>query len=148
MLDLEDLMEEGDGRFNPTPSNIKLAREIAFAGWKGRARERGLGEPEDLSRACKFCSLFARHLFGGEIRGNEEHQFLVLPSGDILDLGEGAQDILALEAPYAHDPAFWGCPDHLESLESCLPRVESWVRLFETCIIAAPEGRSEYVSEV
>lgn len=119
---------------DPTPEIIALAREVALEGWRIRAADRMFREPQDLSGSCKFTSQFAQRLFGGRLRGNEDHQFVELPSGERLDLNEEAEDLRVLLAkghdPWAHDPGFWGNRDHRASMRSCLPRVQSWELTF------------------
>lgn len=89
--------------------------------------------PEDLSGSCKFSSLFVAACFGGTVRGNERHQFAVV-DGEIVDLNAQAADVHGNPAAYRHDPAFFGNPDHLESLVSCVPRVKEWLREFSEAI--------------
>ena len=127
-----------EGPWPVTPECLELAKMVLWEGWNERAQDRGEKEPEDLSRSCKFSSLFVWKLFGGQIRGNELHQFLRLSSGKILDLNADARDVQDLADPWRHDPEFWGNEDHLESLESCLPRVDLWVERFE--ILARSAG--------
>lgn len=134
----------------PTPENVETAKEFALAKWQERhdamADEwmRAMGRPwsrdrpHDLSSSCKFTSVFAAVVFGGQIAGNEMHQFAVV-NGRPLDLNEGASDIAGIEGAYENDPQFLWNPDHLASVESCLPRVEKWLgeyseRLFATSI--------------
>lgn len=115
----------------PRPEIIEIARRVALQGWRVRAKERGRPEPEDLSGSCKFTSLMALALFGGRLRGNSEHQYLELPSGERLDLNAEAEDVRAMQArgvdPWRHDTAFWNNLDHRASLRSCKPRVALWV---------------------
>jgi len=116
---------------DPRPEIIEIARHVALQGWRARAEERGRPEPEDLSGSCKFTSLMALSLFGGRLRGNSEHQYLELPSGERLDLNAEAEDVRAKQArgvdPWRHDTAFWNNLDHRASLRSCKPRVALWV---------------------
>ena len=117
-------------RIEATRANLSLARRICLAGWRERAAERGSPEPVDLSGSCKFTSMFAAEIFGGEMRGNEEHQFCQLAGGRIIDLNHDAADVQRMEDPHVHDPGFWGNPDHAASLESCRSRVGLWVSQF------------------
>lgn len=117
-----------------TQANLERAKAVALEGWRGRARERGREElPEDLGGACKFASMFAQRLFGGELRGNHDHQFLLL-EGVIIDLTEGSEELARLRAegkdPYLHDRRFWGNREHRESMRSCEGRVNDWVERF------------------
>jgi len=108
----------------PTKANLTKARRFLLRKWQERAVERGLEKPETLHDACKFASLFAQWVFGGELRGNYDHQFVQLGK-QIIDLAE-AQG----ERPYRHDPKFWLNRQHRESLDSCRPRVARWVAEF------------------
>jgi len=154
----------------PSPENVRMAREFVLQCWRARAAELGREEPHDLSSSCMFSSLFAQAVFGGEIRGNYEHQFVALSDGRILDLNESADDVRFLRErsltqphgwhrpnprifwhqvwisdPHDHDPAWFGCPDHLESMRSCQPRVQHWLALFAQKLLAdaAPDRSLE-----
>ena len=111
-----------------TPKNIELAKKFVFKKWQERAKERG-AEVSDLSSSCKFSSMFAQRIFGGKIRGNYEHQYLLL-NGNIIDLNSDAEDVQRIALPYHHDKKFWNNKEHRKSLESCAPRVEKWVQEF------------------
>lgn len=119
----------------PTPSNLDRAKHVALEGWKERASEPWYKQdaPNDLSGACKFASMFAQRLFGGELRGNYDHQFVLL-DGAIIDLTEGSEDLnrLRLEGkdPYRHDRFFWGNRDHRDSMKTCEARVAKWVEMY------------------
>lgn len=112
-----------------TPENLKSAKDFALRKWQERAAERGYRKPKDLSDACKFCSEFAANLFGGKTKGNYHHQFAVV-NNYIVDLAENSKNVKDLKArgvdPYKHDPAFWGNPDHKESIKSIQPRIKKW----------------------
>jgi hypothetical protein len=125
-----------------TTDNIELAAEFAFAMWKDRWAELKADwegqfsspyhtvEPQDLSGACKFTSVFAAVVFDARIDGNYDHQFAV-KKGKIIDLNAGAADVAALSKPYMLDPIFFGSRDHMTSLRSCIPRVEDWLLAFD-----------------
>lgn len=113
-----------------TPENIEKAKAFVLKKWRERATERGLRAPTDLSSSCKFSSLFAQRVFGGKLRGNWDHQFVVLPDGKVLDLNLDAEDVRALDDPHRHDRSFWGNREHRESMASCEPRVAAWVEEF------------------
>ncbi len=133
MRDLINLIEGsiGSSYLPATPENIERAKAFVFEKWKERAAERGQPEPADLSYACKFSSLFAQQIFGGEIQGNANHQFLRTPNGQILDLNIDAADVKKLGAgAHGHDKRWFGNRDHKESMKSCMPRVEKWVEEF------------------
>lgn len=134
MRDLINLVEAA--HFLPaTPENIERAKAFVFEKWKERAAERGKPEPADLSYACKFSSLFAQRIFGGELRGNIDHQFLRTWDGQIVDLNMDAADVRELGADaHEHDEDWFGCDDHEESMASCLPRVEKWVKQFRQLV--------------
>ncbi len=134
-------------RIEFTPEIIAAARSFAFRKWQERSAERGLPPPHDLSNSCKFTSLFAQSLFGGEIRGNYFHFHVRLPSGERIDLNEQATDVQAIKDrgsnPYLHERAFMRSRDVRESLKSCRPRVEQWVEEFLGNLdMEAPPDRS------
>jgi len=120
-----------------TAENVEFAKQFVLAKWRERATERLMAPPQDLSSSCKFTSLFAREVFGGKIRGNWDHQFVVLPGGDILDLNEDALDVQGMSDPYRHDDLFWMNREHRKSLKSCMPRVKTWISEFEKIILEA-----------
>lgn len=123
----------------PSAENTARARDFVFRMWCEREVERGFPVPKDLSFSCKFTSIFAAQVFGAEMQGNEDHQFCVLPDGEILDLNSDAADVVELAKqgdPWRHDPDFWLNPDHQESLESCQDRVDAWLRRFAAEIAA------------
>ena len=129
MVDLDDLLEPGPGMVRFTTEAFEIARHIAIRGWNARRAENFLPPTDDLTGSCKFGSLFLRALFGGEIKGSADHQYVVL-DGEILDFSRDATDVRDLADPYRHDPAWFRDGDLLESLESCLPRVEGWIEQF------------------
>lgn len=106
------------------------ARQHALSMWRERALERGEAAPTDLSGSCKFVSIFVKLIFGGSIEGNASHQFNRLCNGEILDLNRDAADVALLDRPYFHDTTFFGNPEHIESLGSCVPRSQRWAELF------------------
>jgi hypothetical protein len=110
-----------------TVENVEKARAFLIKKWKERSKEMLRPAPEDLTGACKFASLFAQKVFGGEIRGNWHHQFVVLAGGEKLDLTAG---LTRDRIDYRHDPEFWNNPEHIRSMQSCLPRVEAWANEF------------------
>jgi hypothetical protein len=112
-----------------TPAEILLAREFVFAKWCERARERGEERPLDLSRSCKYGTLFMRTVFGGTIAGNYQHQFNVIDDR-IVDLSDGAADVALLAFPYRHDPELFGIVEHIASMDGCRPRVNAWAAEF------------------
>lgn len=112
---------QSKGLIKPTSDNLRLAKEFLWQKWQERANELSLNSPADLSNACKFASLFAQRLFGGELRGNYDHQYVVR-NGEIIDLTDGTK--------LHHDKHFWGNTEHQDSLASCVPRVEKWIQEF------------------
>jgi hypothetical protein len=147
------------GLLPATPENIEAAQEFVMRKWVERFHERNPGAndiPTDLSSACKFTSLFAQGVFGGRLRGNEGHQYVELPDGEILDLNRDARDVIEMGElhrttgktgwhriegrehegetfhgdPHAHDEVFFGNRDHVDSMRSVLPRVKDWIREF------------------
>lgn len=110
--------------------NVQVVRSFLLEKWRERALVRGSEAPVDLTNACKFCTLFVQAIWGGEIRGNYHHQYNFF-SGVVFDVCEGASGLVELEAlgvdPTVHDELFWGNPEHVESMESCAPRVKEWV---------------------
>lgn len=152
MRQLMQLVESAGTNFVPaTPENIARAKAFILAKWRERAIERGDSEPADLSASCKFASLFAALVFGGEVRGNFFHQWVELPGGQTLDLAEDAADVADLHAGlfpdyarsyaiamrkkpptklYKHDPRHMSSRDSRESMASVAPRVNRWVEEF------------------
>lgn len=116
-------------KLEATPENLQRASEFVLKKWRERAAERGYPEPEDLSSSCKFSSLFAQAIFGGQIQGHYEHQYVVL-NGEIIDLNKDAADVKAMDDPHDHDESWFGNDEHIDSMESCKPRVMDWVREF------------------
>lgn len=110
---------------------IAAAKTFVFDKWCERAHELGHREPEDLSSSCKFSSLFASHIFDGEMMGSEDHQFVELKDGSILDLNEDAADVRDLYDPYEHDEEFWMNDEHAASMASCHSRVAKWIEQWE-----------------
>mgnify|MGYP006352167655 CR=1 FL=1 len=124
------LLTELDGTLPATDKNVAKARAFVWKKWRERADELGRPEPKDLTGACKFASIFARYVFGGTLRGNADHQFLVLADGKIVDLTSGSSDVFALEEPYRHSSMWWGNRDHVYSLEAADPRASVWAAEF------------------
>jgi hypothetical protein len=112
-----------------TRAEILLAREFVFVKWCERAQERGEAPPVDLSRSCKYGTLFMHTVFGGTIAGNYQHQFNVIDDR-IVDLSDGAADVALLSFPYRHDPDLFGVAEHIASMDGCRPRVDVWAAEF------------------
>lgn len=130
-LNLRELLQPGTGRYVLDAMSLSIASSVAREGWNERRAERFLMPSKDMSGSCKFGSLFLRALFGGEIRGNSDHQY-VIREGRILDLSAKARDVAQLDDPYGHAADWFNDPDLRDSLESCLPRVVTWITRFET----------------
>lgn len=127
----EPIFENLKRILSPTKHNIEVAKAFVLKKWKERASERGYKEPNDLSSSCKFSSLFAQKIFGGTIFGNENHQYVKLSNGIIIDLNIDAEDVKLLASPHSHDEEFWKNTEHKESMKSCIPRVNRWVEEFK-----------------
>lgn len=109
------------------------AREFVFQKWIERSAEiRPHGPaPKDLSSACKFASLFAQSVFGGAIRGNWHHQYVLNHNGEIVDLCRFSNDIVKIQEknldPWFHSPIFFAEPEYIASIDSCRSRVKKWI---------------------
>ena len=135
----------------PTPQVLDLYTKFLKNKWAERSKERYLkweddtsnwNPPANLEGACKFASLFAQQLFGGELRGNYHHQYLVLPNGKTID----PVPVPELDDPNYHDEDFWMNKEHKESLQSCVPRVKEWVKEF-TALTEAKKGPKKGVDK-
>ncbi|MBO9428721.1 hypothetical protein [Sulfitobacter sp. R18_1] len=136
------LEDDREGVYPVSDELMAVAAAFCLERWRERAEERGLPVPRDLSYACKFTSLFLRELIGGEIKGNWDHQFVEL-DGEIYDLNRSAEDVANLVDPWHHDPEFMGNPEHVEALESCIPRVRTWVEKFMSQY--SPEPGADFI---
>ncbi|WP_156924266.1 transcriptional regulator [Derxia gummosa] len=105
------------------------AGDFIFRKWRERASERGEPVPLDLSRSCKYGSLFMSLVYGGTIAGNYQHQFNII-DGRIVDLSHAAADVFRMREPYAHDADLFVADFHRESMASITPRVSGWVEEF------------------
>jgi hypothetical protein len=112
-----------------TDAELALARVFVLAKWRERACERGEIKPVDLSRSCKYGTLFMRTVFGGVIAGNYQHQFNIIDRRTI-DLSDASADVLAMARPYQHDDELFGIPEYISSMESCQQRVDGWVAAY------------------
>lgn len=133
----------------PNEDEIEEAERFVLARWRDRAAERGEPRPSNLGDACKFASLFAQAVFGGQMRGNWHHQWVEIEgrridltngvglenSNDLrhtqIKLGASMEEVGWVSDPFQHDARWWMNPDHVESLNSCLPRVLRWVEQWE-----------------
>ncbi len=121
----------------PTPANIAKAQAFALRKWRERRSQQNKlykqrkKLPTDLTDACKFCSMFAVKVFGGEMQGNNDHQWVIHDDAedgiiDLTDYGNHPEDWYY----YEHDDSFWMNPDHVDALESCIDRVNNWLTGF------------------
>lgn len=131
------LNKELAGEMEPSPELLDELRVFIMPFWREREVARFFPEPADLSRSCKFTSLFLRALIGGRIAGNEHHQF-VIRDGEVFDLNADAADVTALDDPYFDDPSFIGSRDHCDSLDTCVLRISDWLAAFRAERIPAP----------
>jgi hypothetical protein len=118
----------------PSSTELRLAQKFIFQRWQDRAAEwPGRTMPSDLSGACKFASLFAKDLWGGQLRGNFYHVHLWC-DGVIVDLCESSQDVRQWRNSgidvYRHIRFEFGHPEFQASLESCQPRVRRWLDVY------------------
>lgn len=138
-LDDEWLLRDHRGPVEATAENVEAARIFALDRWRERAEENGLPVPADLSGACKFCSLFAKSLFGGSIDGHYDHIFNRI-GGEVLDLSAASADVIGLRDAYRSDPEFLASEDLHYSLETCVPRVLRWVAAFQRPASPGPQA--------
>ena len=134
---------------------VRHARAFALLMWQERHDEKAAEwkaatgsdwtreRPADLSSSCKFTSLFAAVVFGGEMKGNYDHQFAAA-DGKIIDLNAEADDVKGRAGVHEHDPDFFWSPDHLDSLRSCLPRVERWLAAYSEVLQAETAPSASY----
>lgn len=102
----------------PTDANLALAKEFLLECWRKRAVRRKRERPDTLENACKFATLYAIKLFGGDVRGNWYHIYAVcgIPAR-IVDLTDAAGvgpeqcppelkgQVPEFNGPYEHDAA-------------------------------------------
>ncbi len=112
-----------------TPAELEWARRFVLMKWRERAEECGEAFPDDLSRSCKYGSLFMQSVFGGVITGNYQHQFNIIDEC-IVDLSDDAADVRTLAAPYRLEPELFETAEHLASMQACRGRVDAWVAAF------------------
>ncbi len=107
--------------------SLTLTHKALTALWEERCAERGLDAPTDRSGSCKFAALLARDLFGGRLSGNNEHVFVTLEDGYLLDLNDQEPDVNGM-GNAAHTMNCFVLTDieYREALGSCMPRVERW----------------------
>lgn len=136
-----------NGVYQASKDNLVIAKRIAFIGWAARAKERGLEPPSDLSNGCKFSSLFVKLLFGGEIKGSYLHQFNMI-GDELIDFSEESLDVREIKEggddPYEVDDDFLFNDEHIESMYSCLPRVQSWINRFNHSIQIEQSDNSSF----
>jgi hypothetical protein len=146
--ELEQWLETSDvGAYEIDETALVSLHDFVYEKWCQRAIERNQIQPEDLSYSCKFSSLFIKMIFGGVIEGNEHHQYNVI-EGKIWDLSSQSRDVLDLKKKgidvYYHDLYFFANDEHLESLQSCMPRVMGWVSEYEQALINQNKEKNRY----
>lgn len=112
-----------------TQVELVWARRFVLMKWRERAEECGEALPVDLSRSCKYGSLFMQSVFGGVIAGNYQHQFNIIDEC-IVDLSDDAADVRALPAPYRLEPELFDTAEHMVSMRGCQQRVDAWAAAF------------------
>lgn len=112
-----------------TYENFAYAKLFLFGKWCESAMERQVAQPNDLSGACKYGSLFMQCVFGGGLRGHFEHQYNFI-DGRLVDLSHDAADVGRMSNPYLHEPEYFSVPELQASLAQCLARSEGWADEF------------------
>jgi hypothetical protein len=112
-----------------TQAELARARRFVMMKWRERAEECREPPPDDLSRSCKYGSLFMQSVFGGIITGNYQHQFNIIDEC-IVDLSDDAADVRALVAPYRLELELFQTTEHMASMQGCRGRVDAWVAAF------------------
>lgn len=127
-LSLRNLNATHSAVWPVTPENLALAGAAMEMLWTERLGERGGEYTGDREGSCKFAALLARALFGGRLAGNDDHVFVGLGDGALLDLNENQPDVAVLgpKAWTRHDFVL-AHADYREALGSCMQRVERWV---------------------
>jgi hypothetical protein len=127
--ELTDWTVDRKSQLDYSYERFALAKVFVFRKWCEQAAERQALLPLDLSGSCKYGSLFMNQIFGGTICGHYEHQYNLI-GGRIVDLSHDALDVGRITNPYLHEPDYFSIPEKQASLNSCLPRVTSWVVQF------------------
>jgi hypothetical protein len=117
------------GKISYSYENFAIAKEFVFVKWCEIARIKNLTIPIDLSRSCKYSSLFAQSIFGGVIRGHYEHQYNFI-DGRLVDLSHDSLDVGKMSNPYLHEKTYFDIPEIQTSLAKCSHRAEQWATEF------------------
>jgi hypothetical protein len=117
------------GKLTYSSENFAKAKVFLFGKWCELASARNLIKPTDLSRSCKYGSLFAQRVFGGSIRGHYEHQYNFI-DGRLVDLSHDSLDVGRMTNPYLHEILFFAIPEIQARLAKCSPRAEQWANDF------------------
>lgn len=146
--ELEQWLETPDiSNHSMNETTLLSLYDFVYEKWCQRANERNQAQPDDLSYSCKFSSLFIKMIFGGIIEGNEHHQYNVI-DGKIWDLSSQSHDVLMLKEKdidaYYHDVYFFANDEHLESLQSCMPRVMGWASEYEQFLMNQKKIGAQY----
>lgn len=104
-----------------TPELHSQMRDFVLEKWRERAGELGREEqPNDLSGACKFASLFAQGVVGGKLEAHRDHTWVRLEDGRVVDITDGVDS-----KDYTAHPTYMG-QEWKQSLATCKPRVKRW----------------------
>lgn len=137
-LSLDNIKTTCPGGIPLTPQHLALANTTLDMLWTERQAERGSEYSGSREGSCKFAALLARALFGGRLAGNDEHVFVVLDNGAVLDLNQNQPDVCALGAnAWDQQDLVQAHSDYREALGSCMPRVERWLRWAKDSLPAA-----------
>lgn len=121
----------------PTQDAIEEAQAFCLMKLREEAGDEAI---KDLSGSSRVTSLFAQKLFGGQIEGNDSHQFLRLTDGDICDLNCEAADVLKMTSPYDVNP------DFRQSVENG-GQISRWIHEFVRDSEVSKEARRSLVSK-
>ncbi len=121
-----------------TPENIVTAQNFLRRKWIERSQEMNprlaMDRPDllptDLSQASNYASLFAQALFGGALRGNPNHYY-VISHDQRIDLTGDSRTTQSLgKKAYRHVVDHFANRFTQMSLDSCRDRVARWVEEF------------------
>ena len=128
-MEFFDFTASQTGKMLYSYANFAKAKIFIFDKWCEIARDQNLAAPLDLSRSCKYGSLFAQSVFGGGIRGHYEHQYNFI-DGRLVDLSHDSLDVGKMSNPYLHEKSFFDIPETQTSLTRCSPRAQQWAAEF------------------
>ncbi|BCO29067.1 hypothetical protein MIZ03_3979 [Rhodoferax lithotrophicus] len=117
------------GKMPYSYENFAKAKIFLFDKWCEMAVVRQRVKPVDLSRSCKYGSLFVQNVFGGSIRGHYEHQYNFI-EGRLVDLSHDALDVGRMRHPYLHEKLYFEIPEVQAALAQCAPRADQWASEF------------------